>query len=90
VREAETAFRHVQLRRGNPEIEEDACQRALAQPGRNRVAEILETRVGDGETSVGTEACTAVSHGFRILIQASNRPCGPSRAKTSALCPPRP
>jgi hypothetical protein len=70
VREAEAAFRYIQLRRRDPEIEQNAGQATLTEPWRCDRSEIFEAGVPDRESRVIPETLASVSHGVRVFVQS--------------------
>ena len=70
VREAETALRLIQLRRGDPEVEEDPGEAAFAEPWCRDGAKIFEAGVLDAESRVGPEPLASVSHRVRVFVQS--------------------
>ena len=70
MREAEAALRHIQLRRRDPEVEENAGEPPPAEPGRCDGRELLETGVLDRESRVVPKPLASVSHRVRVFVQS--------------------
>ena len=70
VREAEATFRHIQLRRRDPEIEENAGEASCAEPRSSNGREPLEAGVLDRESRVTPKLLASVSHRVRVFVQS--------------------
>jgi hypothetical protein len=69
VREAETALRLIQLRRGNAEVEENPCH-AASEPRCRDGGELFEAGVLDAKARVVPEPFASVSHRVRVFVQS--------------------
>jgi hypothetical protein len=69
VREAEAARGLIQLRRGDPEVEQDSVEPAASQPRLGNRAELFEAGMPNRETCVRRKSIAAVSHRVGIFIQ---------------------
>ena len=70
MREAEAARWLIQLRRRDPEIEQDAGQPTRLEPRRCNGGELFEAGVLDPESRVVPEPLASVSHRVRVFVQS--------------------
>ena len=70
LRETEAALRHIQLWRGDSEVEEDAGDSPPGEPMRRNSGEVLEAGMFDRESRVTPKLLASVSHRVRVLVQS--------------------
>ena len=70
MREAEAAPRLIQLRRRDPEVEENAGEPSHAEPGSCDGRELFEAGVLDRESRVTPKPLASVSHRVRVFVQS--------------------